>query len=149
MRPKSDMRIRISIALGLGMLAMPVHATDVMTQHNDRARTGTNLKETMLNTSNVRTGQFGKLWNLFADGQIVAQPLYVSDLQIDVGGHQGRFNAVIVATMHNTIYVYDADKENKGPEGRTVPLWARWLGTPRPGGEDIDMYHTNDPEWGY
>jgi hypothetical protein len=35
-----------------------------------------------------------------------------------------------------------------GPDGRTVPLWARWLGKPRPGGKDIDMFSTNDPEWG-
>ena len=46
------------------------------------------------------------------------------------------------------VYVYDADKENRGPEGRTVPLWATWLGRPRPGGKDIDMWSTNDPEWG-
>ena len=61
---------------------------------------------------------------------------------------QGTFNAVIIATMHNTVYVYDADKENAGPDGRTVPLWATWLGQPRPGGKDIDMWSTNDPEWG-
>ena len=50
--------------------------------------------------------------------------------------------------MHNTVYVYDADKENRGPEGRTIPLWATWLGPPRPGGKNIDMWSTNDPEWG-
>jgi hypothetical protein len=50
--------------------------------------------------------------------------------------------------MHNTVYVYDADKEAPGPDGRTVPLWATWLGPPRPGGKDIDMWSTNDPEWG-
>ena len=60
----------------------------------------------------------------------------------------GDFNAVLIATMHNTVYVYDADKENRGPQGRTTPLWATWLGPPRPGGKDIDMWSTNDPEWG-
>ena len=34
------------------------------------------------------------------------------------------------------------------PDGRTVPLWATWLGPPRQGGKDIDMWSTNDPEWG-
>jgi hypothetical protein len=57
---------------------------------------------------------------------------------------KGTFNAVIIATMHNTVYVYDADKENRGPQGRTTPLWATWLGPPRPGGKDIDMWSTND-----
>jgi hypothetical protein len=50
--------------------------------------------------------------------------------------------------MHNTVYVYDADKEKPGPQGRTIPLWATWLGPPRPGTKDIDMWSTNDPEWG-
>ena len=31
---------------------------------------------------------------------------------------------------------------------RTVPLWATWLGQPRRSGNDIDMFATNDPEWG-
>jgi len=61
---------------------------------------------------------------------------------------QGTFNAVLVATMHNTVYLYDADQERPGPEGRNVPLWAAWLGQPRPGGAGIDMFFTNDPEWG-
>jgi hypothetical protein len=75
-------------------------------------------------------------------------------LAIDTGSNPGTppvtgtFNTVIVATMHNTIYAYDADHERPGPDGRTVPLWARWLGKPRPGGKDIDMFSTNDPEWG-
>jgi outer membrane protein assembly factor BamB len=50
--------------------------------------------------------------------------------------------------MHNTVYLYDADKENQGPDGRTVPLWATWLGPARPGTKKIDMWSTNDPEWG-
>jgi hypothetical protein len=129
-------------------------AQDVLTQHNDNARTGANLKETELTVAKLASGKFGKLWSLYADGQVVAQPLYISRLAIDTSGNpnappvRGTFNAVVVATMHNTIYVYDADKENPGPQGRTVPLWATWLGNPRPGGKDIDMWSTNDPEWG-
>jgi hypothetical protein len=132
----------------------PVAAVDVLTQHNNKGRTGANLLETKLNTSTVNSQRFGKLWTLYADGQITAQPLYVSGLHIDTANHpdippvNGTFNAVIIATMHNTIYVYDADNERPGPNGQTVPLWAKWLGQPRPGGADIDMYHTNDPEWG-
>src|SRR3954471_9952204 len=122
-------------------------------QHNDKSRTGANLHETVLNAKTVGP-KFGKLWNLYADGQVVAQPLYVSGLRVDTAANpntplvQGTFNAVVIATMHNTIYVYDADQEKPGPAGRTVPLWATWLGQPRPGGKDIDMWSTNDPEWG-
>lgn len=129
-------------------------AADILTQHYNNARTGATLEESLLSTSTVAPGKFAKLWTLYADGQIVAQPLYVSNLTIDTSTNQGAplvkgvFNAVIIATMHNTIYVYDADKENRGPDGRTIPLWATWLGAPRPGGKEIDMWSTNDPEWG-
>jgi hypothetical protein len=141
--------------LGVFCWAAPAtRAADVLTQHYNNARTGAVLDETILNTGNVNSGKFGKLWTLYADGQVVAQPLYVSGLTIDTSANpntppvKGKFNAIIIATMHNTVYVYDADKENRGAEGRTVPLWATWLGPPRMGGKDIDMWSTNDPEWG-
>jgi hypothetical protein len=127
---------------------------DVLTQHNNNARTGATLDETALTTTTVSSSNFGKLWTLFADGQVVAQPLYVSGLAIDTTANsatplvKGTFNAVIVATMHNTVYVYDADKENRGTNGQTIPLWAKWLGPPRPSDKSIDMWSTNDPEWG-
>jgi len=129
-------------------------AADALTQHYNNARTGATLDETQLNTTTVTSGRFGKLWTLYADGQVSAQPLYVSALMIDTTGApntplvRGRFNAVIVATMHNTVYVYDADKESRAADGRTTPLWATWLGQPRPGSKAIDMWSTNDPEWG-
>ena len=129
-------------------------AGEILTQHNDNKRTGTNLREPGLSPDAVRNANFGRLWTLYADGQVVAQPLYVTGLAIDTRGNPdtppvtGTFNTVIVATMHNTIYAYDADHERPGLDGRTVPLWARWLGKPRPGGKDIDMFSTNDPEWG-
>jgi hypothetical protein len=150
---------RISKILGLALLVsqMPpgsARSADVLTQHYNNARTGAILTETVLNTTNVKSQTFGKLWTLYADGQIVAQPLYVSGLEIDTSATpnappvRGKFNAVIIATMHNTVYVYDADKENRGPDGRTIPLWARWLGPPKPSDKEVDMWSTNDPEWG-
>jgi len=129
-------------------------AADVLTHHNDNARTGANTAETVLTTANVKPETFGRLWTLYADGQVSAQPLYISQVAVDTSANantplvRGTFNAVLVATMHNTVYLYDADRENPLPDGRTKPLWATWLGEPRPGGKDIDMWSTNDPEWG-
>jgi hypothetical protein len=143
-----------SLCLMVGVASGGLVVADSLTQHYDNFRTGAILDETALNTTTVGAGRFGKLWTLFADGQISAQPLYLSALAIDTAANpdaplvQGRFNAVVIATMHNTVYVYDADQEKRGPEGRTVPLWATWLGPPRPGSKSIDMWSTNDPEWG-
>lgn len=44
----------------------------VLTQHYDNNRTGANLGETTLNTSNVVPGSFGKLFTRAVDGHIYA-----------------------------------------------------------------------------
>jgi len=81
-------------------------AQDVTTYHNDNARTGQNLGETILTPSNVNTSTFGKLWVLAADGKVDAEPLYLSAVTLpDTTVH----NIVYVASEHDTVYAYDAD----------------------------------------
>lgn len=92
----------------------------VITQHNDNNHSGSNLNEALLNTSNVNPNQFGKLFTLLVDGQIYAQPLYLCNVNIP---NQGIHNVIYVATMHNTVYAFDADDQNT-----TVPLWEASLG---------------------
>src|SRR5687768_15683697 len=127
--PRLAMILTLAAAL-CSLTIRPLIGADALTQHYNNARTGAVLDETKLTTRNVKSDSFGKLWTLYSDGQLVAQPLYVSALPVNTAGNtetplvQGTFNAVIVATMHNTVYVYDADKENRAPDGRTVPLWA-------------------------
>jgi len=103
-----------------GTQAATVGSITVLTHHNDIARTGANLNETILNTSNVKPGSFGKLFERTVDGQIYAQILYVSNVNIR---DQGVHNAVYVATMANTVYAFDADDP-----GATDPLWSKNLG---------------------
>ena len=85
---------------------------NVLTYHNDLARTGLNSNETILNPSNVKECSFGQIFANAVDGQIYAQPLYVSDLTISGQTH----NVVYVATEHDGVYAFDAD--NAG-----VTLW--------------------------
>src|SRR5437879_13641006 len=82
----------------------------ILTQHNNSGRSGSNLNETVLNASNVNVNQFGKLFTHTVTGQIYAQPLYVRFVRILVKGvDKGVHNVVIVATMDNWVYAFDAD----------------------------------------
>ena len=85
----------------------------VLTQHNDNARTGANTKETTLNPSNVNSNQFGLLFKQQVDDQVYAQPLYAAGVGI---GDAPR-NIVYVATVHNSLYAFDADAPDAAPIG--------------------------------
>ena len=91
-------------------------STDVLTYHNDVARTGQNLTETTLTPTNVAFSTFGKLRFYSADGLVDAEPLYASAVTIS---GQGTHNVLIVTSEHDTVYAFDADT------GTT--LWSRSL----------------------
>ncbi|HET6346676.1 MAG TPA: hypothetical protein VFH51_17210, partial [Myxococcota bacterium] len=94
----------------------------MVTQHNNNGRVGANLCERQLRPSNVNGASFGKLFSRAVDGQIYAQPLYVPGLQMP---RHGIRNVVFVATMHNTLYAFDADDP-----AASTPLWRTNFGAP-------------------
>jgi len=99
----------------------------VLTQHNDAARTGANLSETLLNTKSVSPKTFGKLGTLAVDGYLYAQPLYVQNVRVP---KRGLHNVVYLATAHNSVYAFDADDLTAA-----LPLWKVNLGPPVPAAE--------------
>jgi regulation of enolase protein 1 (concanavalin A-like superfamily) len=114
--------IVFGVAVILLRAQQPV-AVNVLTHHNDNARTGANLAETVLTADNVSPSTFGLVDSLGPlDGQVYAQPLYVSRLSMSSGVH----NVVFVATEHNSVYAFDADGTP------TTPLWQVNLGPSAP-----------------
>ena len=95
--------------LALAVIYANVSAIDVLTYNYDTLCTGANTSETILNQSNVVPAQFGKLYVRNVDGIMYAQPLYASSISIGGGTH----NVVYVATMHNSVYAFDADNSNQ------------------------------------
>ena len=86
----------------------------VYTWDNDPGHTGQNLNEVVLNSGNVNSTQFGKLFSLPVDLWLYAQPLYVQGVSIP---GQGVHNVVYAATENNSVYAFDADGL------QTTPLW--------------------------
>ena len=106
----------------------------VLTDNYGNARTNSNLSETVLNTLNVNSAQFGKLFTLPVGGYINAQPLYLQDVAIP---GKGTHNVVYVVTLHNDVYAFDADTQASA-------LWHANLGPSVPGND----YQVDLPEIG-
>ncbi len=86
----------------------------IFTYKYDNARTGQYLTEGTLTPANVNMSQFGKKFTFNVDGYVYAQPLYVQGVTMAAGG---TYNAVYVATEHDSVYAFDADGDV------TTPLW--------------------------
>jgi hypothetical protein len=124
-------RVTQASVLTLSLLLPCVAAAqvDVLMQHNNLARTGTNLKETILTPANVNERHFGMLFKHVVDDQLYTQPLVVTNVKIGGGWH----DVVYVTTVNNSVYAFDANDASA-----TAPLWHVNFGTPA-GVNDADF----------
>jgi hypothetical protein len=105
---------RAVVLLSVLALAGPAGAQRVITSQYDNARTGANLNETNLTPRDVNVQHFGKIFTLHVDGDVYAQPLFLSGVEIP---GKGRHDLLFVATEHDSVYAFDAyGKPN-------APLW--------------------------
>ena len=125
---RTNLGRRAELALAFCLFLAPstvIAQTNVLTAQYDNNRTGANLSEQILTTTNVNAAQFGKVFSRPVDSYIYAQPLYVSNVNLPGIGLR---NVVYVATMQNSIYAFDADDPNA-----SAPIWQTVLGVPVPG----------------
>ncbi|HEY4876159.1 MAG TPA: hypothetical protein VIH86_11335, partial [Puia sp.] len=88
--------------------------TNVLMQHNNLKRTGWNSNETQLTQATVVNGNFGLIFSRNLDDQTYSQPLIITNLSIGGGKH----DVVIVTTVNNSVYAFDADDSSV-----TNPYW--------------------------
>lgn len=99
--------------------ANPASPRDVVTQRYNNLRTGTTLHGG-LDQRAVSDGKFGFVKALEVDGVVLAQPLFMANVDFP---EKGLRSAVFIATSTNWIYAFDADP----PFDK---LWETRLGEP-------------------
>ena len=76
------------------------------TSRGDNNRSGANTNETLLTPANVNSAGFGRLFSVPVDYVVMAQPLYMP--QVNIQG-QGVHNVVYIVTQADSVYAIDAD----------------------------------------
>ncbi len=98
----------ILLVVGIALLSSSYSFAQVPfpTSRFDNARDGANTNETLLTPVNVNQKSFGHLFSAPVDYIVMAQPLYMPNVNIP---GQGIHNVVYVVTQADSVYAIDAD----------------------------------------
>src|SRR5438270_856830 len=112
---------RLRVAWGVVALALGAAGTtaQVATSQYDNLRTGATPNEKTLTPQNVNAQQFGKLGAFQVDGAVYAQPLFLPGVEIP---GKGKHDVLFVATEHDSVYAFDAERPNDPPLWRVSLL---------------------------
>src|SRR6266404_8433409 len=77
-----------------------------LTSRGDSARSAANTNETLLTPANVSKNSFGRLFSFPVDYVVMAQPLYMPNVNIP---GQGTHNVIYIVTQADSVYAIDAD----------------------------------------
>jgi hypothetical protein len=104
------LRLRLPLLLVIALLSSSSSSLfaqqSITTSRADNARDGANINETLLTPANVNKNGFGHLFSAPVDYVVMAQPLYMPNVNIP---GQGTHNVVYIATQADSVYAIDAD----------------------------------------
>lgn len=135
--PSKKLHIRLSVVLCIltVLVALAYRANaqqddqfNIWTKRYSNKRMGVNQREVILNPKNVNTRTFGKIYQRDIVGHVYAQVLYMHDVET----HLGHRNLILVATMANYVYAFDADDPDESD-----PIWVQQLGNSAPLSDNV------------
>src|SRR6266403_1641451 len=94
------------VVVGIVFLSSSFAQQPFLTSRADISRSGANTNETLLTPANVSKNSFGRLFSFPVDYFVMAQPLYMPNVNIP---GQGTHNVVYVVTEMDSVYAIDAD----------------------------------------
>src|SRR6202795_1218369 len=97
---------RTVLVVSVAFLSSSFAQQPFLTSRGDISRSGVNTNETLLTPTNVSKNSFGRLFSVPVDYVVMAQPLYVPNVNIP---GQGTHNVVYVVTEMDSVYAIDAD----------------------------------------